>query len=166
MTAVDWVIRAVTEAEWRSLRGVRLEALADTPNVFGTRLTDAIEFTEDYWRERANGQGSFRFFLAWVGPKPVGIAGLILEEEPWAQVIQVWVAAQYRRRKLGRALVTKAVEEAAAVGRTSLHLWVTVGNGAYHLYEGMGFAPTGRYHPLPSNPLIEQLEMEAATLVG
>jgi len=74
-TAVDWVIRATTEAEWRSLRDTRLEALTDTPNVFGTRLTDAIEYSEDYWRERANGEGSFRFFLAWAGPKPIGIAG-------------------------------------------------------------------------------------------
>ncbi len=160
---MDWVIRATTEAEWRSLRDTRIEALTDTPNVFGTRLADAIEYSEDYWRERANGEGSFRFFLAWVGPKPIGIAGLILEDESQAQVIQLWVSPDYRGKKLGRALIARTVEEAVAAGRTQLHLWVTVDNGAIDLYERMGFVPTGRYHPLPSNPLIEQLEMESAT---
>src|ERR1700694_2621366 len=50
---MDVVIRLASEADWRQLRRVRLQALADSPLAFGTTLGEAEAFPEQRWRDRA-----------------------------------------------------------------------------------------------------------------
>lgn len=47
-----FVIRSTTADDWRELRALRLEMLADTPLAFGERLEDAAALDERQWRVR------------------------------------------------------------------------------------------------------------------
>lgn len=143
------------------MRSVRLRALADAPTAFGTTLAEARELTDDRWRERARGSATSRLFLARLGEQAVGMAGIFDEGDGSAQVISVWVAAEHRGRGVARALTAAAVDFAAAAGIARIRLWVTDGNAAARgLYEHLGFSPTGRHQPLPSEPSLEEHEME------
>lgn len=155
------VIRAVSEDDWPTLRDVRLRALADAPTSFGTTLGQAAEFTEERWRDRARGSATSRQFLAFLDGEAVGIAGLFDEGEGSAQLVSVWVRPDHRRRGVARALTRAALDFAAAAGMARVTLWVTEGNAsARRLYEGLGFRATGRRQPLPSQPSLEESEME------
>lgn len=155
------VIRAVSQDDWRTLRDVRLRALADAPTAFGTTLREAAEFTEERWRERARGSATSRQFLAFSDAEAIGIAGIFDEGGGCAQIVSVWVSPDHRDRGVARALTRAALDFAAAVGLARVTLWVTEGNApAHHLYEGFGFRVTGRRQPLPSAPSLEEREME------
>ena len=47
--------RIVTPDDWSLFRDVSLRALADSPDAFRTTLAEAQAFTEDFWRQRAEG---------------------------------------------------------------------------------------------------------------
>ncbi|GAC1576211.1 MAG: GNAT family N-acetyltransferase [Candidatus Dormibacteria bacterium] len=157
---MTYSVRAVTEDEWRVLRSVRLQALANAPTAFGSTLAEANTLTEDRWRDRARGSSRSRQFLAWLDEEAVGIAGLFDEGDGSAQVVSVWVRPEHRGRGVARALTTAAMDFAAAAGIVRLTLWVTDGNAAARrLYDSMGFRPTGNRQPLPSQPTLDEHEM-------
>ncbi len=158
---MSYVVRAVSEGDWRVLRRVRLQALADSPTAFGTTFAEASAFAEDRWRERAKGSATSRQFLAWLGGEPVGIAGVFDEGDGSAQVVSVWVRPDHRGKGVARTMTTAAVDFAAAAGFNRILLWVTDGNAtARALYERLGFTPTGNRQPLPSEPSLEEHELE------
>lgn len=155
------VVRAVSEDEWSVLRSVRLQALADAPSAFGSTLAAEEQFTEERWRERAAGSSTSRLFLAWRGDEAVGIAGCIDEGDGSAQLVSVWVRPDHRARGVGRVLSNAALDFASDHGLTIIRLWVTEGNAsARRLYERLGFTPTGKLQPLPSDPALWEHELE------
>lgn len=163
---MNCVVRAVSPGEWDVLRGVRLEALADSPSAFGSTLAAEQRFTEERWRERATGSAGARLFLAWAGDEAVGIAGCVDEGDGTAQLVSVWVRPGHRGRGVARALTTAALAFASSLGLGIIRLWVTEGtSSARRLYEGLGFTPTGREQPLPSDPALREHEL-ALTLRG
>jgi ribosomal protein S18 acetylase RimI-like enzyme len=154
-------VRQVTEEEWTLLRDVRLRALADSPAAFGSTLAQEQTFTEQRWRERARGAETTRLFLAWTDGRPVGIAGVVDEGDGSVQVVSVWVDPAHRGRGVARSLTEVSLRFAAARNPAAVRLWVTDGNDvARALYESFGFAPTGTRQALPSDPRLEELEME------
>lgn len=61
------------------------------------------------------------------------------------EILNLGVAAPYRRRGLGRALVEQALAELAALGVTGVFLEVRESNrAARRLYEVLGFREVGR----------------------
>lgn len=158
---MTYAVRAVSEADWQVLRAVRLHALADAPTAFGTTLAEALAFNDDRWRERARGAATSRQFLAFADREAVGIAGLFDEGDGSAQVVSVWVRPEHRGRGVARALTAAAIDFAIAAGIARVTLWVTDGNApARALYEGLGFRSTGQHQPLPSDPSLEEHQME------
>jgi ribosomal protein S18 acetylase RimI-like enzyme len=159
---MDLVIRGTSEADWRQLRRVRLQALADSPAAFGTTLEEAEAFPEQRWRDRARGSDVARQFLAWMGEEPVGLAGAIIEPG-YAEVVSVWVRPDQRGRGVARGLMDAAIGFAVSAGAGEIRLWVTDGNSpARGLYQRLGFRATGERQPLPSNPSIEEVELVLA----
>ena len=158
---MTYAIRAVFEHDWRVLREVRLQALADAPTAFGTTLGEAHQFTEDRWRERARGSATSRQFLAFLDGDAVGIAGVFDEGDGSAEIVSVWVRPEHRARGVATDLTMAAIDFAIAAGIARITLWVTGGNApARGLYQRLGFTPTGRRQPLPSDPSLDEHEME------
>lgn len=152
LTGRDITVERVGEQDWRTLRDVRLRALAEAPYAFGSTLERELAFDEATWRERA---AAGRTFLAWRAGQVVGIAGYYTEEgrADERQLVSMWVDP-YARGSDAAALLVAAVREAAAAeGASALTLFVADGNDrARRVYERLGFRSTGERQALPSDP--------------
>ena len=142
----------VTGRDWRTLREVRLHALAEAPSAFGSTLERELAYEEHTWRERA---GAGRTFLARLDGDVVGLVSYYVEpgREDERQLVSMWVDPRARGSGAAVQLVAAVREAAAVEGARVLTLFVADGNDrARRLYEGLGFRPTGERQPLPSNP--------------
>jgi len=158
-------VRRVRADEWRALREVRLRALADAPEAFGTTYAEALSLPDGSWRARcrlAAESDREAMMLAWDGARPVGLAGVFhIGGQRW-QVISMWVEPEVRRRGVGRALLHAVVAFARTDADAEVLLSVTDGNRARALYETYGFVDTGFTEPLRSNPALTIREMRLA----
>ena len=153
-------IRQVHPDDWKTLRAVRLTALADAPYAFMSTLERECGYDEQRWRQWIAGIGCF---LAWDGDQPVGVAGaLLLDNGEW-HVVSMWVSPQARGSGTARQLIEAAVGHMRAQGAQEITLWVTEGNDrARAFYERAGFHATGKRQPVrPGEPGMEQ-EMSLA----
>ena len=48
------LVRATTMTDWQVLREIRLQALLDAPDAFGSTHAREAAFGEDEWRQRAS----------------------------------------------------------------------------------------------------------------
>lgn len=159
------VIRPIAPSEGMQLRGIRLRALTDSPDAFGSTVARETGFAPAEWDERAakGARGEERVtFVAEAGGRWVGLVGGYFEpgrpREP--DLVSMWVEPGQRRTGVARQLVDAVVEWAISRGATAARLWVTQGNvPAITLYERCGFVLTGESAPSPSNPSLRELEM-------
>ncbi len=141
------------------MREVRLAALRDAPQAFGSTYERELAFTEEEWRRRV---ATGLKLLAMLDGQPVGHAGgLPSAEEPGAvDLVGMWVDPAARGRGVGEALVESVTRWAATQGAQRVCLWVTETNvPAQRLYERCGFMPTGDRMPMPRDHSITEIKM-------
>lgn len=132
----------LAEDDWQTIRQVRLMALADSPEAFGSTLQVEQARTEQEWRTYLSGREQF---VAVEGGDVVGTIGLRPPHDTpgVAHIVSMWVAPTQRGRGVGDALVQAAMAAAAAQGWREIHLWVALGNiHAERLYARHGFRAT------------------------
>jgi ribosomal protein S18 acetylase RimI-like enzyme len=152
-------VRTVAGGEWELMRDVRLAALLEAPEAFGSTYAREVAFTEEQWRGRIS-ERSVTFFAEVAGmPEPAGLAGVYVEDGA-ADLVSMWVRPAARGLRVGEALVNAAAGWARDHGHSVLYLWVTDSNeAARRLYERCGFTATGERQPLPSNPALTEVRM-------
>jgi ribosomal protein S18 acetylase RimI-like enzyme len=144
-----WTIVRLTPDEGPRLRAIRLRALHDAPDAFGTRLEDEIERTVESW---SHALADLPTFVAVEQGSDVGMvrAGYDARRADTAWLISMWVAPDHRRRGVGAALVEVVVAWADANRIPRLLLEVADTNAAaIGLYDRMGFRPNGEVGRLP-----------------
>jgi GNAT superfamily N-acetyltransferase len=140
------VIRRLGPEEWPAYRAVRLRALRDTPEAFGSTAADAERLTPADWARRLADRTTF---VAAAGQELVGLVSGAVHSAGEAELISMWVAPGWRRQGVGRRLVDAVVDWAAAAGFERLRLWVAIGNdAAERLYAERGFNRTGEVQPM------------------
>jgi GNAT superfamily N-acetyltransferase len=146
-------IRRLREDDWMTLRSVRLSALAESPDAFGSTLADERSNSEEEWREWVRNAA---VFIAEHEGGPVGIAAGVDGDAPGAvKLVAAWVDPGHRRIGVGSALLAAVETWARAQRADALSLWVTRTNQrARDLYLRHGFVPSGTVKPLPSNPAL------------
>jgi len=129
-------------SEWSRLKRVRLAALRDAPQAFGTTLEVAQEWPDDVWREQVK---DLPTFVAKIDEIDVGIArGEASVTNTDAHLISMWVSPTARGRRVGEQLVEAVAGWARDAGFTRLLLNVADDNSAaIALYERLRFQPTG-----------------------
>jgi ribosomal protein S18 acetylase RimI-like enzyme len=156
-------VRAARTEEWRSVRDLRLRALADSPDAFGSTLDRERTHGEPEWVGWISGwQGAVnRLFVAVDGDAWVGMAvGSRGEGEERVHVYGMWVDPRRRRAGLGRRLLDEVFAWARATGAAEIELGVTGSNrDAVTFYERMGFTDTGERHPLREGSSLEVVVM-------
>lgn len=165
-------VRRLEPDELKLLRDLRLRALADAPTAFAHTHAEISAKPDSYWEAMTRGltrPGGHVMLVAEDDGAPVGMAfgvmpGLRPEDRTDAPHLGgMWVDPGARARGVGRALAEAVLDWARAGGFTAIALWVTEGNApAIALYEGLGFARTGKTDRLPSNPALGTFEMERA----
>jgi GNAT superfamily N-acetyltransferase len=152
------LVRATTLDDWQPMREIRLQALRDAPDAFGSTYAREIAFEPDEWHRRATRDGSFLAFLPHGGL--AGLAGGFEEDPGVVELVSMFVRPQARGHGVGEALADAVTAWGRNRNATSVHLWVTETNKpAIRLYERCGFAATSERQPLPSNPGLGEVGM-------
>jgi len=137
-------VRRLEPDDWFTMREVRLAALADSPDAFGSTTARETAFPEAEWRRRIRGSPPF---VAWEGDEPVGLAGVkqnrATNADEW-ELVGMWVRPDARGGGVADKLVSAVVDAVKAEQADCLTLWVADGNArARGFYTRFGFEPTG-----------------------
>lgn len=142
-TSSPLVVRRTRAEDWAALRAIRLEALADTPDAFGSTYHGTLEHSDERWRTLVVEQC---YFLAERGGRVVGmISGGLNERCPGTHWIYgMYVTPSARGTGVAERLVEAVVAWARAQGAPALFLQVTGSlPRARAFYARAGFVPTG-----------------------
>lgn len=152
----DVRVDVATPENWQVVRHLRLAALADEPDAFGSTLDEEIERPEHAWRERLVAPTAATLVAHVVGEdgesRPAGVVMIApaFGAPQHAGIYGVWVAPSARGRGVGDALMAAALEHARRAGHSRAVLDVGDHNApAQALYARHGFQPTGRTGSLP-----------------
>lgn len=143
-------LRVLSPDDWRVWRELRLAALAEAPEAFGSRLADwqGDGDREERWRDRLTIPGSCNF-VALLDGEPAGMASGIPADgenggDSATELISMWVSPAARGWGVGECLIGAVEEWARQTGAGTVKLAVTEGNErAIALYRRSGFADTG-----------------------
>lgn len=149
MSAAAVLVRRLQSQEWQAYRSIRLRALADAPEAFGSTLAAEQALPDDTWAARVAKSALSGIDCALVAQEDGLLVGLL-----WAKVdgqdagrvnlFQMWVAPASRGRGVAAALLDHALDWARERGTRVVHLGVNNTNlGALRLYERAGFRPIG-----------------------
>jgi GNAT superfamily N-acetyltransferase len=145
-------IRVATRDEWEPVRELRLRALADAPDAFGSTLDRERRLGEAGWIDWIEGwEGATNvMFVAVREDRWIGMAvGSRAGDEPDAHLYGMWVEPSRRSSGIGASLVEQVLGWARAWDARSVILGVTETNAAAAaFYEHLGFADTGERDPL------------------
>jgi GNAT superfamily N-acetyltransferase len=130
--------------DWKRWREIRLRALRQDPDAFGSTHALEVEHPEGLWRERLGNASSV---LAALDGTDVGLGAGFVDSPGNLMVVAMWTEPVARGRGVGRAVLEHVVGIAHARGLRA-HLWVVEGNRAQRLYESAGFVPDGGREPL------------------
>lgn len=137
------VIR-VTPEIWQRYRAVRLAALQDAPDMFGSTYERELGFDETEWRRRAERTVTY---LATRSATDVGMAGVYEFDAGWC-VMGMWLHRDVRGSGVVDALIDACVHTALEHGSAHLTLWVMEDNPrGIRAYERNGFRLTGEREP-------------------
>jgi len=155
------LVREVTAGDWEALRDIRLEALRDAPEAFGSAFAREVVFEEADWQRRIARGGNFLGYLPEASAtEPAGLIGGFQEDPGVVELVSMYVRPRARGRGVGEALIATVIDWATARNAKSVHLWVTETNKpARLLYERCGFTLTAERQPLPSNPTLDEVAM-------
>jgi len=137
-------LRRVIADDWATWRPVRLAALADAPEAFGSTLADWRDAPEHRWRARLSLPGAVDL-LAVDGGRVVGMASGVpdADDPARAELVSMWVAPEARGHGLAAQLVDAVARTVATGGAHRLELSVMPDNHrARRTYERAGFTTT------------------------
>jgi GNAT superfamily N-acetyltransferase len=147
-------VRKFTPQEWETYRDLRLRALADSPDAFGSTLAAEQDRSDAEWSNRLVSGADSNWdlpLLAEIDIRPIGLAwGRIEKTNPdVANLYQMWVAPTHRCLGAGKMLLEAVVDWARTRDVNCLDLGVTFRNSpAMRLYTHAGFQPVGEPQPM------------------
>jgi len=151
-------VRVATGDDWPVWRDLRLRALRESPDAFGSTAAREEAFTEPDWRARLEEPGTVAVLVEGDGAA-VAMGAAYPDLPGLLHVVAMWTDPAFRGRGLA-GTVLAAIEEWAAARGLGLHLDVNVANPtARAAYERYGFSGTGETRPLRdgSDQLVERL---------
>ncbi|MFC4159007.1 GNAT family N-acetyltransferase [Chitinimonas lacunae] len=155
------LIRPAVEADWETLKALRLASLLDSPKAFGLSHAEVAQYGEQQWRQRASGRSGPVYFLAWEGDLPVGMVGGVIDRHDEYQLIAMWVRPESRGTAVASRLVEAVEDHARSLGRHSVVLSVAPDNSrACRFYQRQGFVFGEATESLASHPDVLLRRME------
>ncbi|MCQ4260594.1 GNAT family N-acetyltransferase [Stutzerimonas stutzeri] len=158
-------VRSVVVGDWQEYRDIRLRALLDSPDAFGSTYEAEVVRTDEQWQARiaaASISGNDRVLFAMYHERVCGLTWCKLSasvpEE--ADLFQMWVDPASRGAGAGRALLAESLAWARNIGARRVRLGVTAADSpAMRLYTAHGFRPAGSLEPLRDGSCLFMQEM-------
>lgn len=116
-------LRVVTPDDWEAWRGVRLRALADAADAFGSSLSDWESADESRWRRRLS-EVPFNLIAVRAGHAIGQASGTAVDVRARIELISMWVAPEARGRGVADALVAAVAGYGSDVGAAAIRLSV------------------------------------------
>jgi len=138
------ILEVLSPDDWAQWRELRLEALSEAPDAFGSTLAEwtGAGDTEERWRRRLSAVPLN--LVALLDGEPVDMTSATSPSGGEVELISMWVAPSARGRSVGAALIDEVVRWAAAQGVSTVAVDVRQGNvRALRLYERSGFVDVG-----------------------
>lgn len=164
-------ITTLPPGEWEKYRLIRLEALQDSPQAFGTTLKEAQAEPESFWRERleqaALGERVWLFF-AQEGADIMGTIGAYTEEgehnEHVANIVGFFVSPHARGKGVGEKLfstILKTLQDVPRIVKIYLRV-TTTQTPAIAIYEKYGFTKLALHKKVMcvNGTFVDEWEME------
>ena len=140
-TRLTTQITRVEPADWARYRDIRLAALAESPEMFGSTYAREQAFDEAEWRARAARPATF---IAARDVSDIGLAGVHEFDGTW-HVVSMWIAPAARGTGVVDALLGACGEHARQEGALRLVLGVMEDNPAgCCAYQRLGFVSAGQ----------------------
>ncbi len=142
-------IQRLTPGEAKRLRAIRLRALSNAPDAFGSTFEETAARPPKSWPKQL---AELATFVVVLDGYDVGmVRGIRYEGKPGAAILlSMWVAPAVRGKGVGEALIDAVVDWARSEGFVHLLLDVADENApAVALYARKGFKPTGETSTLP-----------------
>jgi GNAT superfamily N-acetyltransferase len=163
-------IRTICPSEWQSYKAIRLRALGDAPDAFGSTFALEAPRPDALWQERlslaATSNQDLPLF-AMAADQPIGLAWAKVDADDPGTVhlFQMWVAPEHRGRGVARGLLEHAVQWARSWNATWLSLAVTCGDTpAFRLYARAGFVAFGAPGPLREGSPLQAVNVRLSLL--
>jgi ribosomal protein S18 acetylase RimI-like enzyme len=160
VSAEPFQVRRAVHGDESIVRALRLRAMADAPEAFGSTHERELTRTADDWQRWLSTGATF---MATNANDPVGlVAGLHDAVDPAiVHLMSMWVDPAHRGHAVADTLVASLLSWARDDGARVVRLLVIDTNlGARRCYERNGFRPTGRQSVRERDGAAE-LEMEA-----
>jgi GNAT superfamily N-acetyltransferase len=159
-------VRKFEVAEFSSYRSLRLSALEESPDAFGSTLGAEQLRTTEEWASRLQSGCNSGLDLPLIGQVGTTAAGLAWgkvdrSDRTIVHVYQMWVVPEFRGRGIARLLLRTIVAWTASLEARSVHLGVASGEtSAMRLYVSEGFVPFGQAEPLRSGSTLLSQRMQ------
>ena len=155
------IVRRAAPGDEPILRAIRLQALSDTPEAFGSTYDRELARTIADWQRWMSPGATFILDDAG-GPKGI-VAGMRDESDPAVvHLMSMWVDPALRGSGAAEALVASLLDWAETEGAWQMRLAVIQTNDrARRFYERLGFRGNGRQGVRERDGAIE-VEMERA----
>jgi ribosomal protein S18 acetylase RimI-like enzyme len=129
--------------EWQRWRRIRLAALLDAADAFGSSYEEWADADDAAWQEGLRSRSAT--LVARLDGRDVGVGCILEEEEHGPEIISLWVDPRVRGCGVGDALVAGLVQRAGELDPgAGVRLAVKSGNApAQRLYVRHGFRPAG-----------------------
>jgi GNAT superfamily N-acetyltransferase len=129
--------------DWQDLRAIRLEALSDTPEAYGSTYEESVRWSDAQWKNAASTR---LYYLAYRDGQVVGmVSGGFNDAYPGTRWLYGMYVTPSERGTGTAALLVRTIGEWAkvhGVAAVYLHVGSSVPR-ARAFYEKMGFRPTG-----------------------
>jgi len=129
--------------DWEELRTIRLEALADTPEAYGSTYEESVRWSDAQWK---NSAATRLYYFAERDGRVVGmVSGGYNDAHPGTRWLYGMYVTPAERGSATAALLVHSMGEWAkshGVGEIYLHVGSTVPR-ARAFYEKLGFRPNG-----------------------
>ncbi|HLZ63885.1 MAG TPA: GNAT family N-acetyltransferase [Ktedonosporobacter sp.] len=143
------LVRRLIEDDLDSVRALRLRALRDNPEAFGSTYEETLARGNEWMRQRLRSKEDETFYLGAFEGNLVGMVGYYREDSIKTRhkgyVVSMFVAPESRGLGAGKALLQALIARARQIeGLQQLHLAVvTTNQPAYQLYRSLGFEVYG-----------------------
>lgn len=160
-------IRRVGVGDWVVVRDLRLQALSDAPEAFGSSYEREAAFGDDVWTDRL-GNAANATLLCETEREKCGMVTLVRDEDEQlrGRLVGMWVAPPFRRSGAADLLVRSVLRIAHDLGMSNVRLHVAEGNvRAERLYARHGFSRTGETLA-GERPGLVEIEMQRTLFSG
>ncbi len=140
-------VRLLTSEDAIIYKEIRLEALKNHPEAFGSSYEEESNYPLERFQGRFNQENSFTFG-AFIDHKLIGVVTLIKQTRRKmshrADIVAMFVRADYRKSGIGKRLMSEAIALAKELNTEQVYIAVTsINEAAKRLYLSLGFKTYG-----------------------